>query len=193
MMSTVALPTATAVDIIFAISNQNFFNDPEAGKRWGFQFLVVLSTQFLGFGIAGLAREILVYPSSMMWPLNLAKVSLFNALHRRKVDEAGEVSIDATGEEPPVHGWKVTMFRFCLYATAGSFCWFFVTAYIAPFFTFFNWPTWIAPNNAKLATVMGSLTGLVSDGLQNNIDCDRVSIRSPHSIGHSCLERDSHP
>lgn len=161
-MSTVALPTATGVDIVIAIANKNFFNDPSTGKAMGFQFLAVLSTQFLGFGLAGLARELLVYPSAMIWPLNLAKVSLFNALHKRQVDESGEVQVEAEGPEPAVHGWKVSMFRFCLYAAAASFCWLFVTAFLLPWFTYFNWPTLIAPTNKKLAIIMGSFTGLVS-------------------------------
>jgi len=172
LMSTVSLPTATAIDIVIAISNRNFFNDPEKGRNYGFQFLVILSTQFLGFGIAGLAREILVYPSSMIWPLNLAKVSLFNALHRRRVDEAGEVQVESAAggamEDHKVNGWKISMFRFCLYAAIASFCWLFLTAFIAPFLTFFNWPTWIAPTNRKLSIIMGSLSGLVSAAMDHH-------------------------
>nr|XP_019047282.1 OPT family small oligopeptide transporter [Kwoniella bestiolae CBS 10118]OCF26212.1 OPT family small oligopeptide transporter [Kwoniella bestiolae CBS 10118] len=147
LMATVSFPTATALDVIVAIRQPAFFNDPEIADQKGFQFLVVLSTQFLGFGVAGLARDYLVYPSAMTWPLNLAKLSLFNALHRRKQD-------------PPVHGWKISMFRFCLYATTASFIWFFFTAFIFPALTYFNWPTWINPTNKKLAIIMGSVTGL---------------------------------
>lgn len=160
MMATVSLPTATAVDIILAVKLPVFFDDPVLGGNYGFQFLIVLSTQFLGFGIAGLAREYLVYPSSMLWPLNLAKVSLFNALHRRHVDEYGQVRTSHPEEpDPPVNGWKISGFRFCLWVTLAGFVWFFVTAYLCPFLSYFNWPTWIAPNNAKLAILMGTLSG----------------------------------
>ena len=161
-MATVSFPTATAIDIILATKLPVFFDDAELGGNLGYQFLIVLSTQFLGFGLAGLAREYLVYPPSMMWPLNLAKVSLFNALHRRSFDETGAVKVEHEAVDPPVHGWKITGYRFCLYVTAGSFCWFFVTAFLCPFLTYFNWPTWIAPQNTKLAIVMGSFTGMVS-------------------------------
>jgi len=163
LMATVSFPTATALDIIMAIKIPVFFNNPVLGGNLGFQFLTILSTQFLGFGIAGLGREYLVYPSAMLWPLNLAKVSLCNALHKRKVDEAGVVHVDEDGsKDQPVHGWTISMFRFCLYATIGSFCWFFVTEFLAPFLLYFNWPTWIAPDNRKLSIIMGSVTGLVS-------------------------------
>ncbi|WRT64852.1 OPT family small oligopeptide transporter [Kwoniella shivajii] len=164
LMATVSFPTATAIDVIIAVRQKAFFNDPEMGDNKGFQFLVVLSTQFLGLGVAGLARDYLVYPSAMTWPLNLAKLSLFNALHQRKVDEYGVVTLpDPNAEkeaDPPVNGWKVSMFRFCLYATAGSFVWLFFTAFIFPALTYFNWPTWINPTNKKLAIIMGSVTGL---------------------------------
>lgn len=166
LMATVSFPTATAIDVIVATKLPIFFNTPELGDKLGFQFLIVLSTQFLGFGLAGLSRDFLVYPSSMVWPLNLAKVALFNALHRRKVNKDGTVEYETQtseqekGDDPPVHGWRVPSYRFCLYVTAGSFVWFFFTSFIMPFLTYFNWPTWTAPSNKRLAIVMGSITGL---------------------------------
>ena len=163
LMATVSLPTATAIDIILSIKLPVYFNDPDLGGNWGFQILIVLSTQFLGFGLAGLAREYLVYPPAMTWPMNLAKVSLFNALHRRHFDEAGEVKVQRQGSDPAVNGWKISAFKFCLWVTLASFCWFFITAFLVPFLTYFNWPTWPAPDNKKLAIIMGSITGLVSE------------------------------
>ncbi|KAL6004418.1 hypothetical protein ACLOJK_004971 [Asimina triloba] len=40
-------------------------------------FLVVLTTQVLGFGWAGIFRRYLVDPAEMWWPINLVQVSLF--------------------------------------------------------------------------------------------------------------------
>ncbi|KAF2312412.1 hypothetical protein GH714_034604 [Hevea brasiliensis] len=40
-------------------------------------FLVVITTQVLGFGWAGLFRRYLVEPAAMWWPQNLVQVSLF--------------------------------------------------------------------------------------------------------------------
>ncbi|ODN82201.1 OPT family small oligopeptide transporter [Cryptococcus amylolentus CBS 6039] len=167
MMATVSFPTATAIDIVIAVRQPIFFNDSDLGNSQGFRWLVVLSTQFLGLSLAGLSREYLVYPSNMTWPLNLAKLSLFNALHKRKVNEDGVVQVvehhhgeDPEETDPPVNGWKISMFRFCLTATIASFVWFWFTSYIFPSLTYFNWPTWIAPNNKKLAIIMGSMTGL---------------------------------
>lgn len=135
IMATVALPTATAIDVIVAVKLQAYFNDAELGDSWGFQFLTVLSCTMLGFGIAGLAREFVVYPSAMIWPLNLAKISLFNALHRRTINADGVIDIsdnDNTQPDPPINGWRISMFRFCLYCIIGSFCYFFITSMIFP-------------------------------------------------------------
>lgn len=43
--------------------------------------LVVITTQVLGFGWAGLFRRYLVDPPTMWWPQNLVQVSLFRYLH----------------------------------------------------------------------------------------------------------------
>ncbi|KAJ1398699.1 Oligopeptide transporter, OPT superfamily [Sesbania bispinosa] len=45
--------------------------------------LVVLTTQVLGFGWAGVFRRYLVEPAAMWWPQNLVQVSLFRYVHTR--------------------------------------------------------------------------------------------------------------
>ena len=47
-------------------------------------FLVVITTQVLGFGWAGIFRKYLVEPAPMWWPANLVQVSLFRALHEKE-------------------------------------------------------------------------------------------------------------
>uniref|UniRef100_A0A804M423 Oligopeptide transporter 3 n=2 Tax=Zea mays TaxID=4577 RepID=A0A804M423_MAIZE len=51
--------------------------------------LIVLTTQILGYGWAGLLRRYLVDPAEMWWPSNLAQVSLFRALHEKE-EEGGK-------------------------------------------------------------------------------------------------------
>ncbi|KAJ7953136.1 oligopeptide transporter 7-like [Quillaja saponaria] len=46
--------------------------------------LVVITTQVLGFGWAGVFRPNLVEPAAMRWPHNLVQVSLFRALHEKE-------------------------------------------------------------------------------------------------------------
>ncbi|KAJ4860373.1 OPT oligopeptide transporter protein domain-containing protein [Trichoderma breve] len=43
--------------------------------------LLTVSTQSLGYGIAGVMRKYLVYPASMIWPGNLASVAMMNAMY----------------------------------------------------------------------------------------------------------------
>lgn len=38
--------------------------------------LISLSTNFIGYGLAGLTRRFLVYPSFAIWPSNLAIIAL---------------------------------------------------------------------------------------------------------------------
>uniref|UniRef100_A0A0E0PSW4 Oligopeptide transporter n=1 Tax=Oryza rufipogon TaxID=4529 RepID=A0A0E0PSW4_ORYRU len=56
------------------------------GKRISFfvSLLVVLTSQVLGFGWAGIFRRYLVEPAAMWWPSNLVQVSLFRALHEKE-------------------------------------------------------------------------------------------------------------
>lgn len=48
-------------------------------------FLVVITTQVLGFGWAGLFRRYLVEPAAMWWPQNLVQVSLFRYVSDRSI------------------------------------------------------------------------------------------------------------
>ena len=50
----------------------------------------VLTTQFLGFGMAGLARRYLVAPIEMVWPNILSTVALFVGFHSSMDDEKRE-------------------------------------------------------------------------------------------------------
>ncbi|PMD19683.1 peptide transporter MTD1 [Hyaloscypha hepaticicola] len=43
---------------------------------------LLFSSQFLGYGIAGLMRKVLVYPKNMLWPSNLPVNSMLETLHR---------------------------------------------------------------------------------------------------------------
>lgn len=61
IMTAAGSAVSYAFDILLAqeIFYKQFF-------KWGFQLLLVLSTQAMGFGLAGVARRFLVWPSSMV-------------------------------------------------------------------------------------------------------------------------------
>jgi hypothetical protein len=43
---------------------------------------LLFSSQFIGYGMAGLMRQTLVYPKNMLWPSNLPVNSMLETLHR---------------------------------------------------------------------------------------------------------------
>jgi hypothetical protein len=45
------------------------------------QWMLVMSTQLIGFSIGGICKRFLVAPHSMIWPGNLVVAALFNTLH----------------------------------------------------------------------------------------------------------------
>ncbi|KAF9650147.1 hypothetical protein BDM02DRAFT_3268205 [Thelephora ganbajun] len=55
-----------------------YFNQVLTGKS-GCQMLVTLSTNFIGYGLAGLTRRFLVYPSRGIWLSNLITIA-FNVI-----------------------------------------------------------------------------------------------------------------
>ncbi|GMH18298.1 hypothetical protein Nepgr_020139 [Nepenthes gracilis] len=54
--------------------------------------IVMVTTQILGFGWAGIFRKYLVEPAEMWWPGNMVQVSLFRALHEKEKRAKGSVS-----------------------------------------------------------------------------------------------------
>jgi hypothetical protein len=48
------------------------------------QWMLVMSTQLIGFSIGGICKRFLVAPPSMIWPANLVVAALFNTLHSRE-------------------------------------------------------------------------------------------------------------
>ncbi|KAJ3040976.1 hypothetical protein HDV00_010048 [Rhizophlyctis rosea] len=78
----------------------------------------VLTTQLLGFGLAGLARRFLVRPAAMLWPSTLSTVALFVGFHERR----GE---DLLGN------WKMSRFKFFWLVFVAAFVWTWVPQYLA--------------------------------------------------------------
>ncbi|ROW08766.1 hypothetical protein VPNG_06405 [Cytospora leucostoma] len=140
--------TAYVTYILQVLRMPHWYNDQTLVNKAGWQITLVLGTQLLGYGTAGLARRFLVYPQSMIWPKNLAQIALNKALHREE------------GREENVHGWKVTRYRFFLLCFTGMSLYFWFPGYIFQALSYFNWMTWIAPTNLKLAIITGSVCGM---------------------------------
>ncbi|KAF9616446.1 hypothetical protein IFM89_029700 [Coptis chinensis] len=102
-------------------------------------FIVMMTTQVLGFGIAGLFRQFLVEPAEMWWPSNLVQVSLYNALHEK--------------EKRPKGG--LTRTQFFVIAMICSFGYYIFPGYLFPMLTSLSWVCWVFPNSI-LAHQLGS-------------------------------------
>lgn len=113
----------------------------------GYQLTLMISTQFIGFGLAGLVRHVLVYPVQCIWPSVLPTLALNKALL-------------STERKETIHGWSISRYRFFMYAFIGMFIYFWLPNFLFQALSIFNWITWISPQNFKLATITGSITGL---------------------------------
>ncbi|OBZ67243.1 Sexual differentiation process protein isp4 [Grifola frondosa] len=76
IMASVGAGSAYATDIVAV--QRVYYNQIYS---FGYQWMVVMSTQLIGFSIGGIARRFLVQPPSMIWPANLVTCALFNTLH----------------------------------------------------------------------------------------------------------------
>jgi hypothetical protein len=54
---------------------------------------IVITSQLIGYGLAGLLRGVLVYPRHMLWPMNLPVTSLLESLHKDRVETKARLKI----------------------------------------------------------------------------------------------------
>ena len=140
VMSNVVSGGAYATDVI--ATQRIHFN-----QHWGlgYQILLCLSSQLIGFTFAGFVRQFLVWPSAMIYPGVLVNCALFNTLHGNY------------GKKDTRH---ISRERFFVYAMICSFVWYWFPGYIFTALSIFNWVCWIAPNNVVVNQLFGYQTGL---------------------------------
>ncbi len=123
----------------------------------GFSILFVLATQITGFSFAGLCRRFVVWPASMIWPVNLVVSTNLNTFH---ADDDG-----STG--------GMTRFRFLMVAGGAAFAWYLlpgefslpyvsltVSGFLFTALSWFSYACWIAPNNLVVNELFGVANGL---------------------------------
>ncbi|CAK5266492.1 unnamed protein product [Mycena citricolor] len=145
IMANVGFSTPYTTSIIWVQYLPLYFNQSWA-TNFGYQILTALSTNLIGYGLAGLTRRFLVYPASAVWYNNLSIIALNRAFHHEKATVA--------------NGWSMTRMRWFLYCFGSMFVYFWFPDYIFQALSYFNWITWIAPNNVHLAAITGSVSGL---------------------------------
>ncbi|KAH8881835.1 Tetrapeptide transporter, OPT1/isp4 [Thozetella sp. PMI_491] len=140
-----AAGTTISYSISILIAQQIFYGQMWG---WGFQILLIMSTQAMGFGLAGVMRRFLIWPAAMVWPATLITCSVMDSLHNH-----------ASGD--PVNGWRIGRYKFFMIVAGGTFIWQWIPNSIAPFVAYLGqFPTWIAPNNVVVNQVFGGHNGM---------------------------------
>ncbi|GME72920.1 unnamed protein product [Ambrosiozyma monospora] len=147
MFSTIIFDVSlTSVYVFYNIQTQEVLY----GDTWltaGFKILLLLSTQLMGLGFAGMLRRFTIFPITTYWPSILPTLALNRALLVPEKKES-------------INGWKISRYYFFFICFCGMFLYYWFPGYIFQGLSYFSWMTWIAPENFNLAAVTGSQFGL---------------------------------
>ena len=103
----------------------------------------------MGFGVAGIARRYLVWPSSMVWPANLVTCTIMYSLHKHMPSDKSQTN-----------GWTISRYRFFLIVSLSAFVYHWIPQVFAQFLSIFSFACWIAPQNVVVNQLFGAYTGL---------------------------------
>ncbi|KAJ4843126.1 oligopeptide transporter 4 [Turnera subulata] len=104
-------------------------------------WLLIITTQVLGYGWAGLLRKYVVEPAHMWWPSTLVQVSLFRALHEK--DDR-----------------RMTRAKFFVIALVCSFSWYLFPGYLFTTLTSISWVCWAFPKSVTAQQLGSGMRGL---------------------------------
>ncbi|CAF3388114.1 unnamed protein product [Rotaria sp. Silwood1] len=139
-MAATGAGTAYAIDVI---TIQRLFYKRTINTAIGIIF--VITSQVLGYGMAGIMRKFLVWPAAMIWPANLVNCALFRTLHNDKDN----------GDDNEKSRWKMSRLKFFFLAFLFQFLWYWFPGYIFPVLSLFSWICMIKPNNVILSQLTG--------------------------------------
>ncbi|KAJ3707049.1 hypothetical protein LUZ61_010754 [Rhynchospora tenuis] len=108
-------------------------------------WLLIITTQVLGYGWAGLMRKYVVDPAHMWWPSTLVQVSLFRALHEREESQQSH---------------RMSRGKFFLIVLACSFIWYIVPGFLFPTLTSISWICWIFSRSVTAQQLGSGMQGL---------------------------------
>ncbi|KII93700.1 hypothetical protein PLICRDRAFT_102174 [Plicaturopsis crispa FD-325 SS-3] len=140
VMANVVSSGAYATDII--ATQKTFYNQQ---LTFGYEIMLVLSTQIIGFSFSGFLRQYIVWPAAMIWPGALVNSALFNTLHKN------------FGRKESKH---ISREKFFCIVLACGFVWYWVPGYLFTALSMFNWVCWIAPQNVAVNALFGTASGM---------------------------------
>ncbi|KAG1891164.1 OPT oligopeptide transporter protein-domain-containing protein [Suillus subluteus] len=141
IMCSAAANSALATEVL-AVQRLYYNIIPNAGSS----IFLLFSSQLLGYGIGGLMRGILLYPSKMLYPSVLPLLSMFDAFYRDGIEARRRL--------------KVFYFVF-----TAIFIWEMFPEWIFPLLTGLSIFCLAAPNNAAVSRVFGGSNGNEGLGL----------------------------
>ncbi|KAJ7946807.1 putative Oligopeptide transporter [Quillaja saponaria] len=104
-------------------------------------WILIITTQVLGYGWAGLLRKYVVEPAHMWWPNTLVQVSLFRALHEKDKQ-------------------RMSRAKFFLIALVCSFSWYLIPGYFFQTLTNISWICWIFSKSVTAQQIGSGMQGL---------------------------------
>ncbi|CAN4092286.1 unnamed protein product [Withania somnifera] len=121
---------------------------------FGASWLLIITTQVLGYGWAGLLRKYVVEPAHMWWPSTLVQISLFRALHEKEDDDDSEIVNGNRNKRP------ISRAKFFVIALVCSFSWYLFPGYIFQALSSISWVCWAYPNSVTAQQIGSGLNGL---------------------------------
>ncbi|XVE55645.1 hypothetical protein DITRI_Ditri03aG0175100 [Diplodiscus trichospermus] len=104
-------------------------------------WILVITTQVLGYGWAGIMRKFVVEPAQMWWPSSLVQVSLFRAMHEK----------DSS---------RMSRGKFFLIALVCSFSWYVFPGYLFPTLSAISFVCWAFPNSVTAQQIGSGMRGI---------------------------------
>lgn len=132
---------ALATDVFLS---QEVFYGQKFG--YGYEIIVALSSQMMGYSLCGLLERFVVWPANMIWPGTLVTIAFLNTLHTKYSENERKKHMSRE--------------KFLLVVTLCSFLWYWVPGYLWTGLSFFNWVCWIAPENTTVNALFGYGNGL---------------------------------
>ncbi|KAL0392190.1 UNVERIFIED_CONTAM: Oligopeptide transporter 4 [Sesamum radiatum] len=117
-------------------------------------WLLIITTQVLGYGWAGLLRKYVVEPAHMWWPGTLVQISLFRTLHEKE-DEGGIENGDGSSKKR-----QMSRSKFFLIALTCSFLWYLFPSYLFQTLQSISWVCWVFPHSVTAHQIGSGLNGL---------------------------------
>ncbi|KAF5807823.1 putative oligopeptide transporter, OPT superfamily [Helianthus annuus] len=122
------------------------------GRKISFfaSWILIITTQVLGYGWAGLLRKYVVEPSHMWWPSTLVQISLFRALHGKEDDD----------DDDNDNKKRISRTKFFVIVLACSFLYYLLPGFFFKTLQSISWVCWAFPNSVTAQQLGSGFQGL---------------------------------